>query len=218
MARRKDHTHEQIQALAIAALQQHLAEQPLGNMSLRKLARRIGYSPGTLINVFGSYDQLLLSVNAATLDSLSARLTLKSDSEKNDHKQTGNKPHKNDQQPLTRLLAYGQSYLQFAEQNRYLWQLLFEHRLPEDEEVPDWQQQRIDGLFRTVEQALTEVAPQTDVAAVQQAARTIWASVHGVCSLSLDDKLFADSLTDAGAMVESLIRNYVMAWSNQVDV
>ena len=56
MARRKDHTHEQIQALAIAALQQHLAEQPLGNMSLRKLARRIGYSPGTLINVFGSYD------------------------------------------------------------------------------------------------------------------------------------------------------------------
>lgn len=203
MARRKDHTHEQIQTLAIESLQQHLAEQPLGNMSLRKLAQRIGYSPGTLINVFGSYDQLLLSVNAATLDSLSAQLTLQPAAE---------------QQPLQRLLAYGQSYLQFAEQNRYLWQLLFEHRLPEGEEVPDWQQQRIDGLFHTVEQALTQVAPKANAATVQQAARTIWASVHGVCSLSLDDKLFADSLTDAGAMIESLIRNYVMAWSNQADV
>ena len=208
MARRKDHTHEQIQALAIESLQQHLAEQPLGNMSLRKLAQRIGYSPGTLINVFGSYDQLLLSVNAATLDSLSAQLRLQPASEQQENKQ----------QPLQRLLAYGQSYLQFAEQNRYLWQLLFEHRLPEGEEVPDWQQQRIDGLFHTVEQALTQVAPQANAATVQQAARTIWASVHGVCSLSLDDKLFADSLTDAGAMIESLIRNYVMAWSNQADV
>lgn len=208
MARRKDHTHEQIQTLAIESLQQHLAEQPLGNMSLRKLAQRIGYSPGTLINVFGSYDQLLLSVNAATLDSLSAQLTLRPAAEQQENKQ----------QPLQRLLAYGQSYLQFAEQNRYLWQLLFEHRLPEGEEVPDWQQQRIDGLFHTVEQALTQVAPQANAATVQQAARTIWASVHGVCSLSLDDKLFADSLTDAGAMIESLIRNYVMAWSNQADV
>ncbi|WP_420589478.1 TetR/AcrR family transcriptional regulator [Bacterioplanoides sp.] len=208
MARRKDHTHEQIQTLAIESLQQHLAEQPLGNMSLRKLAQRIGYSPGTLINVFGSYDQLLLSVNAATLDSLSAQLTLQPAAEQQENKQ----------QPLQRLLAYGQSYLQFAEQNRYLWQLLFEHRLPEGEEVPDWQQQRIDGLFHTVEQALTQVAPQANAATVQQAARTIWASVHGVCSLSLDDKLFADSLTDAGAMIESLIRNYVMAWSNQADV
>ena len=208
MARRKDHTHEQIQTLAIESLQQHLAEQPLGNMSLRKLAQRIGYSPGTLINVFGSYDQLLLSVNAATLDSLSAQLTLQPAAEQQENKQ----------QPLQRLLAYGQSYLQFAEQNRYLWQLLFEHRLPEGEEVPDWQQQRIDGLFHTVEHALTQVAPQANAATVQQAARTIWASVHGVCSLSLDDKLFADSLTDAGAMIESLIRNYVMAWSNQADV
>lgn len=208
MARRKDHTHEQIQTLAIESLQQHLAEQPLGNMSLRKLAQRIGYSPGTLINVFGSYDQLLLSVNAATLDSLSAQLTLQPAAEQQENKQ----------QPLQRLLAYGQSYLQFAEQNRYLWQLLFEHRLPEGEEVPDWQQQRIDGLFHTVEQALTQVAPKANAATVQQAARTIWASVHGVCSLSLDDKLFADSLTDAGAMIESLIRNYVMAWSNQADV
>ena len=208
MARRKDHTHEQIQTLAIESLQQHLAEQPLGNMSLRKLAQCIGYSPGTLINVFGSYDQLLLSVNAATLDSLSAQLTLQPAAEQQENKQ----------QPLQRLLAYGQSYLQFAEQNRYLWQLLFEHRLPEGEEVPDWQQQRIDGLFHTVEQALTQVAPQANAATVQQAARTIWASVHGVCSLSLDDKLFADSLTDAGAMIESLIRNYVMAWSNQADV
>ena len=200
MARRKDHTHEQIQALALESLQQHLAEQPLGNMSLRKLAQRIGYSPGTLINVFGNYDQLLLAVNASTLDLLSQRL---------------NQDNDQPQPPLERLLAYGRVYLQFAEQHRYLWQLLFEHRLPEGEEVPQWQQQRIDRLFATLAQALAELAPEAGDAQLQQASRTIWAAVHGICTLSLDDKLFADSLTDAGAMIESLIKHYVSSWSEQ---
>lgn len=196
MARRKDHTHEEIRALALEALQLHLQQQPADTMSLRKLAQAIGYSPATLINVFGSYDHLLLSVSAITLDRLAQQL--------GDHSTT-------ELSPLQRLHCFGKTYLQFARQNPYCWQLLFEHRLPAGDDIPDWQQQRIDQLFAMIEQALVELSPGTQN--VQQAARTVWASVHGICTLSLGDKLFSDSLSNADSMIESLIHHYVISWA-----
>ncbi|UTW48827.1 TetR/AcrR family transcriptional regulator [Bacterioplanoides sp. SCSIO 12839] len=196
MARRKDHTHDEIRALALEALQLHLQQQPADTMSLRKLAQAIGYSPATLVNVFGSYDHLLLSVSAITLDRLAESLVHQSD-----HELTA----------MQRLQFFGKTYLQFAQQNTYCWQLLFEHRLPAGDEIPDWQQQRIDQLFAMIEQALVELS--SDAENVRQAARTVWASVHGICTLSLGDKLFSDSLSNADSMIESLIHHYVISWA-----
>lgn len=196
MARRKDHTHDEIRALALESMQLHLQQQPADTMSLRKLAQAIGYSPATLINVFGSYDHLLLSVSAVTLDRLAQQLGHHSATELS---------------PLQRLHCFGKTYLQFARQNPYCWQLLFEHRLPAGDEIPDWQQQRIDQLFAMIEQALVELS--SDAENVRQAARTVWASVHGICTLSLGDKLFSDSLSNADSMIESLIHHYVISWA-----
>lgn len=198
MARRNDHTHEEIRNLALESLLEHLQQQPLGNMSLRKLAQRIGYSAATLINVFGSYDQLLLSLNAITLDQLSDLLKAE-----------------NSDSAQQRLLSFARNYLHFAEQNCFQWQLLFEHRLPDGEDVPVWQQQRIDDLFEFIEQALTQLAPTASQEALQLASRTIWASVHGICTLSLGDKLFAEKSINAASMIESLIHSYTGAWALQ---
>ena len=200
MARRNDHTHEQIRQLALARLGEHLSNGPLANMSLRKLAQAIGYSPATLINVFGSYDQLLLSANADTLDQLAARLI-----EQQPQQAT----------PQQQLLSFAETYLQFARQHRYRWQLLFEHRLPDEEAVPDWQQQRINRLFAVIESALAQLAPAVPAQQLQLAARTIWASVHGICALALDDKLFASADISGQNMIASLIRHYVSDWQQQ---
>lgn len=200
MARRNDHTHEQIRQLVLARLGEHLSNGPLANMSLRKLAQAIGYSPATLINVFGSYDQLLLSANADTLDQLAARLI-----EQQPQLAT----------PQQQLLSFAETYLQFARQHRYRWQLLFEHRLPDEEAVPDWQQQRINRLFAVIESALAQLAPAVPAQQLQLAARTIWASVHGICALALDDKLFASADISGQNMIASLIRHYVSDWQQQ---
>ena len=200
MARRKDHTHEEIRTLAVGILMEHLQSFPPETLSLRKVAQRVGYSPATLINVFGSYDQLLLAANAQTLDQLSARL---------------NNAQTRHPGGLEQLLAFAEAYLEFAHQHRYQWQLLFQHRMPDGETVPHWQQQRIDSLFAAIENALSQLAPAAPEAELQLASRTIWASVHGICALALDDKLFAGSHIHGTPMMSSLIRHYVSAWCQQ---
>ena len=71
MARRKDHTPEELKALVLGQVLEFLQHEPADNLSLRKLAKMVGYSPGTLLNLFGSYAHLILAANALTLDQIS---------------------------------------------------------------------------------------------------------------------------------------------------
>ena len=70
MARRNDHTREELVSITINEVNTFLENKPYHELSLRKLASLIGYVPSTLVNIFGSYDLLLLEVNARTLDEL----------------------------------------------------------------------------------------------------------------------------------------------------
>ena len=72
MARRNDHTREQLVQLTLKTVTDFLAEHSYHELSLRKIANMIGYVPSTLVNVFGNYNLLLLHVVAQTLDELAA--------------------------------------------------------------------------------------------------------------------------------------------------
>ncbi len=202
MARRKDHTPEELKAWVIRSVLEFLQRQPAQELSLRKVAKRVDYSPGTLINLFGSYAHLLLAVNAATLDQISERLNK-------------NLAASNDLDTEQQLLLFAQEYLTFARQHTFQWRLLFEHRL--DEDVPDWQQNRINQLFELIEVRLIQLCPHAKPAELLQASRTIWASVHGICMLEVDNKIFAadssNGLSINGeSMIQSLISHYLSSW------
>jgi len=207
MARRKDHSPEELKALVMASVLEYLQTQSANTLSLRQIAKMVGYSPGTLINLFGSYAHLLLAVNACTLDQISLRL---------EEKLIAAKTLEAQQQ----LQLFAQEYLAFAQQHLFQWRLLFEHRL--DEEVPDWQQQRINQLFEMIELRLIQLAPLAKPNELQQASRTIWASVHGICMLEVDNKIFAstdiDGLSINGeGMIQSLINHYLSSWKTSID-
>ena len=68
MGRRSIHTPDELRELIIEATTEIVEQVGLEGLSAREIAKRVGYSPGTLYNVFGSYDELLLRVNARTLD------------------------------------------------------------------------------------------------------------------------------------------------------
>src|ERR1700761_6037275 len=78
MGRRSDHSRSELRQLFVEEGRRHLAEAGLGGFSARDVAKRVGYSIGTVYNVFGSYDGLILAINARTLElwtaSLEARL------------------------------------------------------------------------------------------------------------------------------------------------
>jgi AcrR family transcriptional regulator len=61
MGRRSDHTRSELTELFVAEGRRQLARTGLAGFSARDVAKRVGYSIGTLYNVFGSYDGLVVA-------------------------------------------------------------------------------------------------------------------------------------------------------------
>ncbi|GLQ32961.1 TetR/AcrR family transcriptional regulator [Litoribrevibacter albus] len=197
MARRFDHSSEEICTMALHWVRQYLEEDTAENLSLRKIAKGIGYSPGTLINLFGSYSYLLLRVNADTLDKMSVEMT-------------AGLAEISDPQAQLEFMAL--SYLNYAMAHPQRWRLVFELRLASDEDIPDWQQQRIDALLTRLKAILSELNPDAADSALEQTARVIWAGVHGISFLAVEDKLFSPSHLNNSEMISALIRHYLTGW------
>lgn len=200
MARRKDHTPEELRSLVISHVLSFLQTQPASQLSLRKVAGMVGYSAGTLINLFGSYAYLLLEVNAHTLDEISDLMTEASEQHASD--------------PAQQITVLAEQYLEFARQHPYQWQILFDHHLPEEDPVPDWQLQRINRVFTLIEQILSSLNPTATQHECHKAGRVIWTAVHGICLLEIDDKLFAQDSVTGDSMIRSLLTHYLGAWKH----
>ena len=54
--------------MIVAEGHRQIGEVGFARFSAREVAKRVGYSIGTIYNVFGSYDQLILAINGRTLD------------------------------------------------------------------------------------------------------------------------------------------------------
>lgn len=196
MARRNDHTREELISLTLATVKDFLEENSYHELSLRKIANMIGYVPSTLVNIFGNYNLLLLHVVAQTLDELSQEST----------KATS---HCKDANEALFELAY--CYHDFAQKHPYRWQLVFEHNM-NGAELPDWQAKRIGDMTDMLESLLEQISPDRTESEVIQASRVLWAGVHGITLLSVDDKFFSSEPVDGKALISNLLSNYLMNW------
>jgi AcrR family transcriptional regulator len=193
MGRRSTHTPHQLRDLILEATQDIIVTQGLSGLSAREIARRIGYSPGTIYNMFENLDDVVLHVEARLLDALDARLSaVLQEGQKGD---------------TVRLLA--QAYLAFTHERPKLWNLLFEHHLPAGTELPSWYQQKLEGLMARIESALAPVFGPGRDADRQRTARVLWAGVHGITSLSTADKLSVVTTESASKMVDELVSVYL---------
>ena len=62
MSRRNDHTREEIKEMAINIGSKIIEEDGFNNFSIRKVAKNLGYTVGTLYNVFENYNDLLFHI------------------------------------------------------------------------------------------------------------------------------------------------------------
>ena len=199
MGRRSTHTPQQLRDLILEATQDIIVTQGLAGLSAREIARRIGYSPGTIYNMFENLDDVVLHVEARLLDALDARLSaVLQEGQKGD--------------PV-RMLA--QAYLAFTHERPKLWNLLFEHHLPAGTELPSWYQEKLEGLMARIESALAPLFPPGREADRQRTARVLWAGVHGITSLSTADKLSVVTTESASKMVDELVGTYLAGLAAQ---
>ncbi len=193
MGRRSTHTPDQLRELILNAARSIIETNGLAGLSAREIARRIGYSPGTIYNMFENLDDVVLHVEARVLDELDARLAAAL---------TDNAP----QDRAARLAA---AYLAFTHEHPKLWNLLFEHYLPGGSDTPPWYQERLELLMNRVETALAPLFPPGAEAERKRAARVLWAGVHGITSLSTTNKLSNITAEAAGPFVDDLVKNYL---------
>jgi AcrR family transcriptional regulator len=198
MARRSDHSREELREMAITAAEQIVVGQGSEGLSARKVATAIGYTVGTLYLVFENLDDLILNINARTLDRLHARM-------KASQAQCGDAGDC--------LLQLGQVYIRFADEDPHRWAMVFEHRLTDDQAAPAWYQEKITRMFALVEEGLEPLAGGHTRDEITQASRALWGGVHGICILALAGNLGIAGVESVQDLTKTLITNYLSGFT-----
>ncbi len=162
-------------------------------LTVRNIAARMGYVPGTLYNVFENVDDLVLQLLGNTLDRLHGLLSELATN-------TGGLE--------ARLKSVARSYIAFVWKHPKLWNVMFEHHLPEGQLVPDWYHEKAYRLLQLVEQVIAPLFPSGRKKNLLHHAHILWAGVHGICAVQLTDKVVMKG-ESAEAMADSLISNYL---------
>ena len=171
MGRRSDHSRGELEALIVSQGHALMAEVGFARFSAREVAKRVGYSIGTIYNVFGSYDRLVLAINTRTFalwaEHLRGRLAPGGIGAGED-----------------RIAALVAGYFAFAREHPHLWMAIYDHRLPPGVGMP-----AEDEATRTVLTGIVadEIAralgsERADLAALT---RSLVATVHGHCHFAL---------------------------------
>jgi AcrR family transcriptional regulator len=168
MGRRSDHTRSELKQLFVEEGRRQLGGVGLNGFSARDVAKRVGYSIGTVYNVFGSYDGLILAINAHTLDLWTAYLKARLAEAGED-----------------RIACMVRAYFEFAAANPKTWIAIYEHHMADGGPAPDWYQASVAELMGVVGGEIAAVLPGVDPARTAGLARSLVATVHGHCVFAL---------------------------------
>jgi AcrR family transcriptional regulator len=190
MARRSDNTRIELKEKAIEAGIALLAEGGVEALTARAIAQRIGYTVGTLYNIFEDLEDITLHLNASTIAQMHAALLPLA---------------QGSQAPEKRLLALARGYGDYALTHPARWHLL--HAAHYSRPLPDWYRAEIQRPFVMVETLLAELG----IAATEIpiAARTLWAGLHGICALHAHQKLSHTNAEPMHTLMEHFAIHYV---------
>ncbi len=169
MGRRSDHSRDELRELIVAEGHRHISETGYARFSAREVAKRVGYSIGTLYNVFGSLDQMLLAINGRTLDLWVHYLEVRLEGKTTD-----------------RLRHAIEAYFEFAILNRNAWAALYDFRLPDDVAMPAYYQAKVNRITDIVIRAIATELPDGAQDQAEPLARSLLATVHGHCFFTLN--------------------------------
>lgn len=191
MGRRSDHSRDELYAMALAAAREIAKKEGLRGLTARGVARRIGYTIGTIYNLFENRDDLIIHLNGTTLDTLYEAVA----------------GQRLDDDPEAALRALARAYICFTSYHPNLWSMLFDPSAPHGEQLPDWYHEKVQRLLGLPEQALASLFPAGQEKQRHHSARVLWSGLHGICSLARAGALpKSESET---AMADSLITNFV---------
>jgi AcrR family transcriptional regulator len=192
MGRRSDHSRPELERLILEEGHRQMAEQGFARFSAREVAKRIGYSIGTLYNVFGSYDRLILAINTETFRLWATHLRARLDEAGSD-----------------RIRALVEGYFSFASENKNIWMAIYDHRLPPGMAIPDEYLPDRAALAEIVVREVAQALPEPARDQAPRLARSLIATVHGHCTFALNGTFELMGMTDPVEMALSRVRESI---------
>jgi AcrR family transcriptional regulator len=169
MARRSDHSRDELAALVVQAARSIIVEEGAGAVTMRKMGALIGYAPGSIYNAVGDLDAVLRQVNGRTMEDMAELL---------DAVAASHEPG-----TMESALAIAETYIDFVTKNPALWASLLARPPQPGEAVPESYTR---PRARLIEIVAASIAPRfTDDVARQRAVVALWAALQGVASLAL---------------------------------
>lgn len=196
MARRNEHTLEQIRSMVLNAAESIVVADGFQALTVRKIALDIGYTVGSIYMVFTNMNDLATHIKGQTLDKLSAQLQqrlLSSDV------------------VAQQIHDLADEYLLFAEQHHNLWRMVFEWPIG-NHVTPDWYAEKVEQMFTIVENLFQLLMPNKPVEQSRLAARTLWSAVHGVCILALTEHPRGMDARQAQQQLQLLVKHFILGW------
>jgi AcrR family transcriptional regulator len=189
MARRSDHSRDELAAMVIGGARAIVLKKGWRAVSMRGIAERIGYAPGSIYNAVGDIDEVLLRVNANTLTQLLTALEGAAACV---------------QPGIDGALAVADAYVTFVMAHAKLWAALIER--PPPVSAPDWYGEPRARLVEIVAHVIAPTFP--DTAERRRAVLALWASLQGTASLAVGGNL-AFSGGDPRDIARSIVRRYL---------
>ncbi len=165
------------------------------NITIRRIAEKIEYSPATIYLYFKDKDEILYTLHNEGFEELYRRqqttLSIKD--------------------PLARLRKQGELYISFALENPEYYDLMFILRGPAkkiaEKNERDIGLRSYEFLKKNVEECMEAgLLPRTDV---EIAAFSLWSQVHGIASLIIRDRCAMFSEENIGYFVKGAL-NFMM--------
>jgi AcrR family transcriptional regulator len=196
MGRRNEHSREELKALALRAAGDIVAVSGAAALSMREVARRIGYTVGALYLVFTNLDDLIVHLNEQTIMELRASL-----------ERIRGRPN----QPAQNLRLLVAAYLGFALLHTARWRLVFEHRLPDGQKAPSTYAGHTAAIFALVSERLREAGITREPAATAELATALWSGAHGICMLAVTGKLQVATQASVQRLLDLLLDRFLGA-------
>lgn len=197
MARRSDHTRPQLKEMAIKYAIEIISTEGIHKFSARSVAKKMGYTVGTLYNIFEDCHDIIMQVNATTLDALYNFMSYVAERKMS---------------PKERLTEICLRYWEYAEQNQARWSALFESEIrgrPQD--LPQWYAEKVEKIFTLVHNQIVQIMPSADEKTLSRLKKTVWGNIHGICQLHFrsqlnhPDKSQQDTIPE---LIQSVIDTY----------
>jgi AcrR family transcriptional regulator len=175
IAERKEREKEEMRELILGAAKEIFLEKGYYDTSMRNIAEKIEYSPGTIYLYFKEKDEIFHALHEEGFRKLMEKM----------------QPLIHVADPFERLKAMGKVYLEFAKNNKDFYDLMFITKAPMNIESKREKWEMGCESFDNLQQVISDCKDQGRFKGkdVDYLSFIIWAAMHGMCALYCRERM-----------------------------